>query len=159
MPLSEGEVSLDDEEFTMPEEPLEQERFKRQLIATARSMKKKQHQLQADQDLLTDRWTEVLAAGDAQPKVTRSANCYLNSMTRHWSPYYQHIMRLTDHRVAELKRQLSPNTSPHYLVVKTETQQLGDTHVTCGKTWIVEQVRPDRSKDRRGVPRRASMAI
>ena len=32
------------------------------LIAIARSLKKKKQQLQADQDLLTDRWTEVLAA-------------------------------------------------------------------------------------------------
>ena len=46
----------------MPEEPREQERFKRQLIAIVRSLKKKQLQLQADQDLLNDRWTEVLAA-------------------------------------------------------------------------------------------------
>ena len=46
----------------MPEDPVEQERFKRRLIATARSLKKKQQQLQADQDLLTDGWTEVLAA-------------------------------------------------------------------------------------------------
>ena len=46
----------------MPEEPLKQERFKRRLIATARSLKKKQLQLQPDQDLLNDRWTEVLAA-------------------------------------------------------------------------------------------------
>ena len=46
--LSEDEVSLGTEDFIMPEEPLEQERFKRQLIAMARSLKKKQHQLQAD---------------------------------------------------------------------------------------------------------------
>ena len=46
----------------MPEEPLEQERFKRRLIATARSLKKKQQQLQADQDLLVDRWIDILAA-------------------------------------------------------------------------------------------------
>ena len=46
----------------MPEEPLGQERFKRRLIATARSLKKKQQQLQADKDLLNDRWTDVLAA-------------------------------------------------------------------------------------------------
>ena len=46
----------------MPEEPLEQERFKRPLTATARSLRKKQLQLQASQDLLNDRWTEVLAA-------------------------------------------------------------------------------------------------
>ena len=55
-------MSLGDEEFIVPEEPLEQERFKRRLIATARSLKKKQQQLQADQDLLNDKWTDVLAA-------------------------------------------------------------------------------------------------
>ena len=42
LPLSEDEVSLGTEDFIVPEEPLEQERFKRQLIATARSLKKKQ---------------------------------------------------------------------------------------------------------------------
>ena len=62
MTLSEDEVSLGDEEFIMPENPVEQERFKRRLIATAKSLKKKQQQLQVDQDLLADRWTEVLAA-------------------------------------------------------------------------------------------------
>src|SRR3954468_4823943 len=31
-------------------------------MATASSLKKKQQQLRADQDLLADRWTEVLAA-------------------------------------------------------------------------------------------------
>src|SRR4051812_16733591 len=61
--LSEEEVSLGNEDFIVPEEPLEQERFKLQLIATARSLKKQQQQqLQADQDLLNDRWTDVLAA-------------------------------------------------------------------------------------------------
>ena len=62
MPLSEDKVSLGDDEFGVPEDPVERERFKRRLIAIARSLKKKQQQLQADQDLLTDRWTEVLAA-------------------------------------------------------------------------------------------------
>ena len=62
MPLSEDEVSLGDEEFIVPEDPVEQERFKRRLIATTNSLKKKQQHLQADQDLLADRWTEVLAA-------------------------------------------------------------------------------------------------
>ena len=46
----------------MPEDPVEQERFKRRLMATANSLKKKQQQLRADQDLLADRLTEVLAA-------------------------------------------------------------------------------------------------
>ena len=55
MPLCEDEVSLGDEEFIVPEDPVEQERFKRRLIATAKSLKKKQQQLQAEQDLLADR--------------------------------------------------------------------------------------------------------
>ena len=42
MPLSEYEVSLGDEEFIVPEDAIEQERFKRRLIATAKSLKKKQ---------------------------------------------------------------------------------------------------------------------
>ena len=48
----------------MPEDPIKRERFKRRLMATARSLKKKQQQLRADQDLHTDRWTEVLAADE-----------------------------------------------------------------------------------------------
>ena len=47
LPLSEDEASLGTEDFIVPKEPHEQERFKRQLIATARSLKKKQQQLQA----------------------------------------------------------------------------------------------------------------
>ena len=62
MPPSGDEASLNDDEFVVPEDPVEQERFKRRLIATANSLKKKQQQLQADQDLLADQWTEVLAA-------------------------------------------------------------------------------------------------
>ena len=42
LPISEDDVSLGNEDFIMPEEPLKQERFKRQLIATARSLKKQQ---------------------------------------------------------------------------------------------------------------------
>ena len=60
--ISEDDVSLSNEYFYVPEEPLEQERFKRQLIATAQSLKKKQQQLQAEQDTLNNRWTQVLAA-------------------------------------------------------------------------------------------------
>ena len=62
MPPSEDEASIDNDEFVVLEDPVEQERFKRRLIATTNSLKKKQQQLQADQDLLADRWTEVLAA-------------------------------------------------------------------------------------------------
>ena len=45
LPISEEDVSLSDEDSIVPEEPLEQERFKHRLIATARSLKKKQQQL------------------------------------------------------------------------------------------------------------------
>ena len=62
MPLSEDEASLGGDEFIVPDGPVKRERFKRRLTATANSLKKKQQQLQADQDLLADRWTEVIAA-------------------------------------------------------------------------------------------------
>ena len=42
IPPSEDEASLDDDEFVVPEDPVEQERFKRRLIAMANSLKKKQ---------------------------------------------------------------------------------------------------------------------
>ena len=85
MPLSEDEVSLGDEEFIVPEDPVEQECFKRRLIATAKSLKKKQQQLQADQDLLTDgprSWLPRNTDSSALPKVTQSVGCYLNSRRR-----------------------------------------------------------------------------
>ena len=63
MPPFKVEVSLGEDEFVVPEDPFEQGRFTRRLIATAKSLKKKQQQqLQADQDLLNDRLIEVLAA-------------------------------------------------------------------------------------------------
>ena len=74
MPPSGDEASLDDDELVVPEDPVEQERFKRQLIATANSLKKKQQQLQAGQDLLADRWTEVLAAEEY--KLERPSKSY-----------------------------------------------------------------------------------
>ena len=42
MPPSEDEASLDDDEFVVPEDPVEQECFKRRLMATASSLEKKQ---------------------------------------------------------------------------------------------------------------------
>ena len=41
VPPSEDEASLDDDEFIVPEDPVEQEHFQRRLMATARSLKKK----------------------------------------------------------------------------------------------------------------------
>ena len=42
MPLSKDGVSLSDEEFIVPKDLVEQERFKRRLVATTKSLKKKQ---------------------------------------------------------------------------------------------------------------------
>ena len=42
MPPAEDEISLGDDEFGVPEDPVEQEHFKPRLMATARSLKKKQ---------------------------------------------------------------------------------------------------------------------
>ena len=41
MPPSEDEASLDDDEFVVPEDPVEQECSKRRLMATTSSLKKK----------------------------------------------------------------------------------------------------------------------
>ena len=71
-------------------------------------------------------------------------------------------MRLTDpidHHMAGTERQLKPYTSPHHLAVKSEKQQLGDTHMTYDRTWKIEQVRPDQSMDHEGVPWRERTAI
>ena len=75
MPPSGDEASLDDDEFVVPEDPVEQERFKRRLMATASSLKKKQQQLRAAQELLADRWTEDLAAKEHE--LERPSKSYL----------------------------------------------------------------------------------
>ena len=46
MPPSEDEASLDDNEFIVPEDPVEQERFKHRLKATASSLKKNNSSLE-----------------------------------------------------------------------------------------------------------------
>ena len=134
MPSSEDEISLDDDEFGVPEDTAEQERFKRRLIATARSLKKKQQQLQADQDLVTDRWTEVL-----QPRDMDSS-----------------AKRLTGHPVAEIKRDISPNISPH---PHADTLRPRATGKTCKIFWKTKRDNQDRSTDHGGAPQRATMIV
>ena len=46
MPPSEDEASLGDDEFAIPEDPIEQERFKRRLMATASILKKNGNNLE-----------------------------------------------------------------------------------------------------------------
>ena len=101
MPLSEDEVSLSNEEFIVPEDPVEQERFKRCLMATANSLKKKQQQLQADQDLLANKWTEVLVAEEYE--LERPSKSYPKR-------------RLLPHLVEEALKPTSPAYEVHKFI-------------------------------------------
>ena len=117
MPPSEDEASLDDDEFVVPEDPIEQERFKRRLIATANSLKKKQHQLQVDQDLLADRWTEVLAAEEYElegPSKTYPKRRLLPRLEEEaLKPTSPVMTRLIGHLMAATERHFSQKLSPH----------------------------------------------
>ena len=92
-------------------------RFKRRLIATANSLKKKQQQLRADQDLLADRWTKVLAAEEYElerpsksyPKCRLLPRLEEEALNLH----LQHMMRLIGHLVAATERHFSQKLSPH----------------------------------------------
>ena len=101
MPPSEDEASLGDDEFAVPEDPVEQERFKRRLMVMTDSVKKKQQQLQADQDLLADKWTEVLATEEYKfefpSKSYPSAGYYPG-----WRK--KRMIRLIGHLVAAIER-------------------------------------------------------
>ena len=129
-------MSLDNEDFIMPEEPQEQECFKRRLIATTRSLKKKQQQLQADQDLPNDRWTDVLAAEEYSLK--RPAKSYPK---RKLLPQYDDEALEpvpSAHNAAD-----RPPRGWDKTATQAETQQLGAIHKTYGRACKIEQVRPD----------------
>ena len=68
-------------------------------------------------------------------------------------------MRQADHNLVGIKRQFKPNSNLPYRHVKIETTQLGVIHTTFGRTWTVKQDIPDRSTDRKDVPRHVTMAI
>ena len=67
-------------------------------------------------------------------------------------------MRLTDHNVVRIKRQLKPNTGPPHLSVQARIKQLGDVHTSVNGTWTVEQDTQDRSMDRGDVLGHATTA-
>ena len=147
----------------MPEEPAEQERFKCHLIATTRSLKKKQQQLQGDQDLLNERWTDVLAAEEYG--LERPTKSY---------PKRKLLPQFDDEALEPVPSSRNVANRPPRGRDKVATQAEHQPvlprrkgrdktawviHMTDGRTWTVEQVRPDQSTDRGGVPRRAKMAI
>lgn len=62
LPRSDEEDNLGDEDFIVLEDRLDQDRSKKQLIATAPGLKMKEKQIKAEQETINDRWTQVLAA-------------------------------------------------------------------------------------------------
>jgi len=156
MPPSEDEASLGDDEFVVSEDPVEQERFKRRLMATANSLKKKQQQLQADQDLLADRWTEVLAPrninSNAPPRVTQNAGCYPD-----WRK--KGMRRLTGHLVVVTERHFSQKLSLHSNATHIKTSRHGEIRQTCETYWRTRQGKHDRSTDRVGTPRLETVTV
>jgi hypothetical protein len=60
MPESKEDTSLGPNELDVPEDFLDLESFRRQLISSAQSIKRGCEKLKADQDTLNDKWVEVL---------------------------------------------------------------------------------------------------
>ena len=162
MPSSKDEASLDDDEFVMPKDPVEQERFKRRLMATARSLKKKQQQLRADQDLLVDRWTEVLAA--EEHKLERPSKSYPKrgllpqleeEAPKPTSPVHDAADRPPRGRDREASRpstQAAPGAAQ-------KIPRHGKTRQTCEIYWGTRQGKQDRSTDRVGAPRLKTVIV
>ena len=155
-------MSLGNKEFIMPEDPVEQERFKCQLIATAKNLKKKQQQLPADQDLLTDRWTEVLAAkeyGLERPTKSYPKRRLLPQLEEEALKPTLPVHDAADWPpVAETKRRTSPKSRPHPVANQTIILRPGATRRTCEMYWKTKQDSPDRSMDLRSMPQCATMA-
>ena len=156
MPLSKDEVSLGDEEFIMPEDPVEQERFKRRLIATTNSLKKKQQRLQADQDLLADRWTEVLAAEEYE--LERPSKSYPKrrllpqleeEALKPTLPAYDAADRPPRGRDREA---FQPEVQPAPAAIQTKIPRPRATRGTCETYWKTKQNMQDGSTDHGGAP-------
>ena len=136
MPPSEDEVSLDDDEFVVPEDPVEQECFKRRLMAMARSLQRKQQQLKADQDFLVDRWTKVLATEkyglDRPDKGHTRHNCLpqpKQENPRH-IPRRHHITTVQDSKKDTRRGILKPRRNGHKRQVREAGAKSSDTSPT-----------------------------
>ena len=97
LPLSEDEVSLGNEDFIVPEEPLEQERFKRRLIATARSLKRSSNSFKLTKTCsMIDgpkSWPPKNTALESHTKATTTVGGSLNTMGRLLSPHHHRTNR------------------------------------------------------------------
>ena len=157
MPPSEDEASLDDDEFVMPEDPVEQEHFKRRLLATASSLKKKQQQLRADQDLLADRWTKVLAAEEYELECPSKSypKCRLlprleEEAPKPTSPAHNTADRPPRGRDREASR---PSTQA------APVPRHGKMRQTCEICWRTRQGKQDRSTGHVGAARLETITV
>ena len=148
----------------MPEDPVKQEHFKRRLMATTNSLKKKQQQLQADQDLLAHRWTEVLAAKEHElehlsksyPKRRLLPHLEEEALKPH-SPVYDAADRPLRGRAREAFQPKVQTTPRHHSVKNTKargnTEDLRD--ILDNKAKITRSIygtrtrAPTRDDDRR----------
>ena len=128
----------------MPEDPTEQERFKRRIMATASSLKKKQQQLRADQDLLADRWTEVLAAEEYElerPSKSYPKRRLLPRLEEEapTSPAYDMADRPPRGRNKEASWP-STQAMPRYRIKHTKARKM---RPTCATSWRTRQGKQD----------------
>ena len=155
MPPSEDEASLDDDEFVVPDDPVEQERFQCRLMATARSLKKKQQQLRADQDLLADRWTEVLTAEEYElerPSKSYPKGRLLPRLEEETLDAADRPPRGRDKEASRPSTQAAPRR-------RSKTTKAWKMCQTCETYWRIRQGKQDRSTDRRGNPRLETVTV
>ena len=112
-PPSEDEVSLGNDEFGVPEDPVEQVRFKRRLMATARSLQRKQEQLKADQDLLVDRWTKILATEKYGLDRTNKGHTRHNRLPQPKQAIQRHTTTVQDSKKDPRRGILKPRRNGH----------------------------------------------
>ena len=68
-------------------------------------------------------------------------------------------MQLTGHLVAETKRRISPNTSPHPVTKQIKTRGSGATRMTYETNGKTKQDSQDRSTDHGGAPQHVTTTV
>ena len=111
-------------------------------------MKKKQQQLQADQDLLNDKWTEVLAAEEYGLKRLNKSYPKRRLLPEFDDEALEPKLPARD----TADRPPSGQDKPTHVAEQEKTHKLEDIQMTCGTTWKGEHVNLDRSTDRRSAP-------
>ena len=128
----------------------------RRLIATTNSLKKKQQQLRADQDLLADRWTEVLAVEEYKLECPSKSYPKRRLLPR----LEEEVLKPTStaYDVADRsprgrdREAVSQKLSPHPDATQIKMSRHGEIRQTCETYWRTKQNTQDRSTDHVGEP-------